>query len=62
MGRSMYGCIRWGGYRRREGAVLEVNFGRPIVSNGDFLRSCAEVRAAIELSLGEVSEVVTAWV
>jgi len=27
-----------------------VNLGRPIVTNGNLLRSCAEVRAAIELS------------
>ena len=25
----------------REGAVLRVNLGRPMVTNGDFLRSCA---------------------
>jgi len=36
-GRSRDGCIRWGGYRQREGAVLGVNFGRPIVTNGDFV-------------------------
>jgi len=35
-GRSTYGCIRWGRYRRREGAVLGVNVGRPIVTSGDF--------------------------
>ena len=27
--------IRWGGYRRREGALLGVNAGHPIVTNGD---------------------------
>jgi len=39
-----------GDYRRREGAVLGVNLGRRIVTNGTSLRSCAESRAAIELS------------
>jgi len=29
-----------------------VNFGRPIVANGELLCSCAKVRATIELSLG----------
>ena len=32
----MNGCIRWGGYRRREGAVLGLNLGRPIVTNEHF--------------------------
>ena len=37
------GVGRWmvvlngGGYRRREGAVLVVHLGRPIVTNGDFV-------------------------
>ena len=35
-GRSRDGCIRWGGDRRREAAVLGVNLGRPIVTMGDF--------------------------
>ena len=35
-GRSTYGCIRRGGDRRREGAVLDLNLGRPIVTKGDF--------------------------
>jgi len=29
--------LDWGGDRRREAAVLGVNFGRPIVTNGDFV-------------------------
>ena len=40
-----------------EGAVLRVNVGRPIVTNGDLLRHCVEVRTAIELSFGMVSGV-----
>ena len=31
------GCIIWVGDRRREWAVLGVNLGRPIVTNGDFV-------------------------
>jgi len=41
-----------------EGAILEVNVGRPIVTNGTLLRRCVEVRRAIELSFGVVSGVV----
>ena len=37
VGWSRDGCIRWGGYRRREGAVLVVNLGHPIVTNGDIV-------------------------
>jgi len=40
-----------------DGKVLGVNLGRPIVTNGNLLRSCVEVRAAIELSFGAVSGV-----
>jgi len=35
-GRSRDGCIRWGVERRREWVVLDVNLGRPIVTNWDF--------------------------
>ena len=35
-GQSNDGSIRWGGDRRREGAVLGVNLGRPTVTNGDY--------------------------
>ena len=31
------GVLDGGGYLRREGAVLWVNVGRPIVTNGDFV-------------------------
>jgi len=31
------GVLDWGGYRRSQGAVLEVNLGRPIVTNGAFV-------------------------
>jgi len=31
------GVLYEGGNRRREGAALRVNFGRPIVTNGDFV-------------------------
>jgi len=48
---------RWGGYRRREEAVLGVNLGRPIVTNGSLLRSCVKVHEPIELSF-----VVVIWV
>jgi len=49
------GCYRW-----REGAVLRVNLGRPIVANGPMgtlLRSCAELCEPIELLFGMVSGV-----
>jgi len=36
-GLSRDGCIRWSGDRQREGAILEVNLGCPIVTNGDFV-------------------------
>jgi len=38
VGRGM-GVLYGGGDRRREGAVLRVNLGRPIVTNGDFVDS-----------------------
>ena len=40
-----------------KGEVLGMNLARPIVTKGDLLRSCVKVRAAIELSLKEVSGV-----
>ena len=33
-GWSTDGCIKWGGDRRRKGAVFGVNVGHPIVTNG----------------------------
>jgi len=36
-GRSRDGCTRWGADRRRERAVLVVNAGHAIVTNGDFV-------------------------
>jgi len=36
-GRSSDGCIRRGGNRRRERAVLGVNSGRPVTTSGDFV-------------------------
>ena len=33
--RSKDGCIKWGGDRRKEGTVLGVNLGRPIVTSAD---------------------------
>jgi len=36
VGRGM-GVLDGGGDRRREGAVLGVNVGRPIVTSGDFV-------------------------
>jgi len=35
-GPSRYGCIRRDRDRQKGRAVLGVNFGRPIISNGDF--------------------------
>ena len=35
VGRGM-GVLDEGGYRRREGAVLRLTLGRPVVTNGDF--------------------------
>ena len=40
-----------------EWAVLEVNVGHPIVTNGDLLRSCVKMRDVIELPFGVVSVV-----
>ena len=59
VGRGM-GVLDRSGYRRRVGAVFGVNLGRPVVTNENLWRSCAEGRAAIELSLEEVSGSVTA--
>jgi len=42
-GRSKDGCIRWGGDRRREWAVLGVNLGRPIVTNGVFATRSSQI-------------------
>jgi len=36
-GRSRDGCIRWGGYRQRQRAVLGVNLEHAIVTNGEFV-------------------------
>jgi len=36
------GVLNFGGDRRREGAVLGMNVGRPIVTNGDFVASLWE--------------------
>jgi len=33
----VYCVLHWGGDRRREGTVLGVNVGHPIVTNGDFV-------------------------
>ena len=64
---SRHGCIRWACDRRREGAVLGVNFGRPIVTNGDFatrlfpnyfgvLVPCIEVECyTVENALGQMT-------
>jgi len=35
--RSRDGCIRWGGDVEGEGAVLGMSWGRPIITNGDFV-------------------------
>jgi len=57
VGRSWDGCIRWVVVVEGEGTVLGVNLGRPIVTTGALLRSCAEMHIAIELSFGVVSGV-----
>jgi len=49
--------LDFGGDRRRGRSILGVNLWRPIVTNGDLLRRCVEVRIAIELSFGVVSGV-----
>jgi len=49
---SSGGCIRRGGDRRREGAVLGVNLGRTIVTNGDLLHSCARATPSSQMTLG----------
>ena len=46
------GVLDFGGDRRREGAVLGVNLGRPIVTNGDLLRSCARVTRSSQITSG----------
>jgi len=51
VGRGM-GVLHRGGYRRREGTVLGVNLGRPVVTNEPLLHSCVEVREPIEPSFG----------
>jgi len=38
-GRAWYGVLNFGGDRRRWRAVLGVNLGRPIVTNGEFVAS-----------------------
>jgi len=47
------GVLHFGGDRRRGRGNLQ----RPIVTNGNVLRRCVEVRTAIELSFGVVSGV-----
>ena len=42
-GRSRDGCIRWGGDRRREGAILGANVGRPIVTMGPLRRGSSQI-------------------
>jgi len=41
--RSRDGCIIWGGDRRREGAVLGVNLGRPTVPMGTLRRGSSQL-------------------
>ena len=51
------GVLDGDGDRRRGRSRFWVNLGRPIVTNGPLLRSCAEVHEAIKLSFGKVSGV-----
>jgi len=51
--RSRDGCIRWGGDRRREGAVFGVNLRRTVVTNGTLLRSCVRATRSSQITLGE---------
>jgi len=53
VGRGM-GVLDGGCDRRTGSGSFGVNLGRPVLTNGTLLHSCAEVRAAIELSFGEV--------
>jgi len=40
-----------------EGATLGVNFGRPIVTNGDLLYSCAKAMRSSQITLGRTCSV-----
>jgi len=51
------GVLDAGGYRRSGRGNFEVDLWRTIVTNRNLMRSCAEVREPIELSLVEVSGV-----
>jgi len=56
-GRAWYECIRFWWWSLKGRGSLGVNFRRSIVTSGDLLRRCVEVRTAIELSFGMVSGV-----
>jgi len=49
------GVLGGGGERRKGRGSFGVNLGRPIVTNGDLVHSCAEMHEPIELSFGVVS-------
>jgi len=51
-GRSRDGCISWGGNRRRGRGSLGMILGRPIVTNGTLLHSCARVTRSSQNTLG----------
>ena len=42
-GQSNYGCIRFVVIAEGEGVVLEVNLGRPTVTNGNFVAYFCEI-------------------
>jgi len=57
VGRGMSVLDGWGCDRGRQRAVLGMNLGRPIVTNGTLLHSCVKVPERIEMQIGVVSEV-----
>ena len=56
VGRGM-GVLDGASDHRREGAVLGMNLGHPIVTSGILLHSCVEAREPIELSFRVLSGV-----
>jgi len=47
----------WLAIAPHQGVILVVDVRHPVVTNGDFLHSCAKVREAIKLLFGVVSGV-----
>ena len=49
------GVLDGGSDRRRERTILGVNFRRPVVTDGDFVRSCARALRSFQITLGEAT-------